>query len=69
MGSTGFDERINPLQVREEQQRMDFWRLCDELSVLQAAALLIDVDPMPFTGCRRGPPDRAMASAGPRADN
>ena len=55
MGSTGFDERINPLQVREEQQRMEFWRLCDEV--------------MSFTGCRRGPPDRAMESAGPRADN
>jgi hypothetical protein len=26
-------------------EKMDYWRLCDELSVVQAALLLIGVDP------------------------
>jgi len=45
MGSTGFDDRMNALQVREEQQLMDFWRLCDELTVIQAALLIVGIDP------------------------
>jgi hypothetical protein len=29
-------------------EKMDYWRLCDELSVVQAAFLIIDVDPSEF---------------------
>lgn len=29
-------------------EKMDFWRLCDELSVTQAALLIVDVDPAEF---------------------
>ncbi len=26
-------------------EKMDYWRLCDELSVVQAALLMVEIDP------------------------
>ena len=34
-------------------EKMDYWRLCDEFSVVQAALLIVGTDPSecdPFTG-------------------
>ena len=42
---------------------MDYWRLCDELSVLQAAALIVGVDPSSEVGanCESWPIDKQPA--------
>ena len=36
--------------VREDEDNLDYWRLCDELSVRQAALLVVGVNPSGETG-------------------
>lgn len=45
------DRFADPDPPEDEQEgRLNFWRLCDEVSVLQAAALIADVDPSTTVG-------------------
>jgi len=39
-----------PVPLTEYEERMNYWRLCDELTVIQAAALIVGIDPSDETG-------------------
>jgi hypothetical protein len=43
---------ISRLEPAWKKEAMDYWRLCDELSVIQAAALCVGIDPSDERGSR-----------------
>jgi hypothetical protein len=44
-GRKGYKMRFDPNEQHLELDGFDYWRLCDELSIVQAAFLIVGFDP------------------------